>query len=104
MTPERKASLEERWQEYEQAIHAGKVVDGDPAVLAGELLLALTALTVTRQKKAENSSGARLPDSPVLKAQVFSRQLLVAVIEPVAALYSRIWASLFGSTFPAAST
>jgi hypothetical protein len=41
MTPERKAELKERWQECErqiQAIHAGKVVDGDPAEAEGKLL------------------------------------------------------------------
>ncbi len=41
MTPERKSQLEQRWQECErqiQAIHAGKVVDGDPAELERKLL------------------------------------------------------------------
>jgi hypothetical protein len=41
MSPERKAELEKRWQECErqiQAIHAGKVVDGDPAEAEGQLL------------------------------------------------------------------
>jgi hypothetical protein len=41
MTPERKAELEKRWQECErqiQAIHAGKVVDGDAAEAEGKLL------------------------------------------------------------------
>ena len=41
MIPEHKAELEERWQECErqiQAIHAGKVVDGDPAEAEGKLL------------------------------------------------------------------
>ena len=41
MPSERKAELEERWQECErqiQAIHAGKVVDGDPAEAEGKLL------------------------------------------------------------------
>jgi hypothetical protein len=41
MTLERKAELEERWQECErqsQAIHAGKVVDGGPAEEEGRLL------------------------------------------------------------------
>jgi hypothetical protein len=41
MTPERNDELEERWQECErqiQAIHAGKVVDGDPADVERKLL------------------------------------------------------------------
>lgn len=41
MTPQRKAELEKRWHECErqiQAIHAGKVVDGDPAEAEGTLL------------------------------------------------------------------
>ena len=41
MTPERKAELDARWQECErqiQAIHADKVVDGDPAESEGKLL------------------------------------------------------------------
>ena len=40
MTPERKAEIEERWQECDrqiQMIHAGKVVDGDPAKAEGKL-------------------------------------------------------------------
>ena len=41
MKTERHAELEERWQECErqiQALHAGKVVNGDPAELEGKLL------------------------------------------------------------------
>jgi len=41
VTTERKADLDECWQECErqiQAIHAGKVVDGDPAEAEGKLL------------------------------------------------------------------
>ena len=47
MTPERKAELEERWQECErqiQAIHAGKVVEGDPAEAEGKLLVEQDAI------------------------------------------------------------
>lgn len=41
MTPERKSQIEERRQVCErqiQAIHAGKVADGDPAEMEGKLL------------------------------------------------------------------
>ena len=41
MTPERKFQVKERWHECErqiQAIHAGKVVNDDPARVEGKLL------------------------------------------------------------------
>jgi hypothetical protein len=47
VTPERKAEIENRWQECErriQAIHAGKVVDGDSAQVEGKLLEAQDAI------------------------------------------------------------
>jgi hypothetical protein len=47
MTPKRKEELEERWQECErqiEAIHAGKVVDGDPAGAEEKLLVEQDAI------------------------------------------------------------
>lgn len=41
MTPDERSLLERRWQECErqiQEIHAGKVIDGDPAATEGRLL------------------------------------------------------------------
>jgi hypothetical protein len=50
MTLQRQAELEKRWQECErqiQAIHAGKVVDGDSAELEGKLLEEQDAQSIT---------------------------------------------------------